>query len=152
MEVGLRFHLVLLCGLNVALTACDERVSRGSTVVESACDSVQIISVVRRTFTDGSPPALHVTFKSQLKTADSSGLAHEFRNVWTHVGADVESQGYNAAILTAMTEFRKYGAGAVRVTVVESRGFVVLKDKFGRWRHQGALISFNGGSRCMNHL
>lgn len=104
-------------------------------------DSVRILLVSQRTFSDGSPSALQVVYHSEEVESDTIVLRRQAKEVWTAFRPAVESQGLAAAVLTAEFSHSPIGVGSASVRTGTRYGFVVRKHQDGQWRFDGDTMS-----------
>lgn len=104
-------------------------------------DSVRVLLVAQRDFSDGSPSALQLVYRPEEAEGDTLVLRQQAKEVWTAFRPTVERQRLTAAVLTADIPGRAAGAGSARVWTGTQYGFVVRRDPGGQWRFDGDTAS-----------
>lgn len=137
---GLRWSLwpaLALAGLNGCTPARDDL----QHLVLPSGDSVRILLITRLAFSDGSPDALQLVYRSDKAVDDTVALRKQAEEVWPAFRPVVEGQALDAAVLTADLPSSATHVRAARVWTGTRHGFVVRKHPDGQWRLDGDTMS-----------
>ena len=94
-------------------------------------EKVKLLSMGPFHFKNGDPPALVLTYETEIDLSKYSELKSEVDQIWKKFRHDVERTGFTVAAIRAQRSSKGQGARKS-----QGYGFVFLKKKDGSWKHK----------------
>ena len=125
-----RLRKYSLIAMLFVLPACNGTCSYGflhSDIVLRSGERLKVVQF-RKTFTDGKPSQVELVYETALAVEDNSPLRDEVREVWLVFRPEVDSLGFNRAIIVAQKT-----TSVLLARQTKSESYVFQKEADGTW-------------------